>query len=215
MTYINLNNAGSSKTFKSTNKAILKYLELEDKYGGYHCADLLSYKLNKFYLYLSKLINCKSSEISFIANTTLGFNLFINSLKKSKDYNVVIFSNEYESNMICLVNNKINYKIVKINENGDFDIDELKAKIDKKTLLVNLCHITSNNGNENPAQEIGRIIKSINSKIIYSIDACQSVGHINVDVKKFQCDILIGSGRKFLRGPRGTGFIYLKNIKKK
>ena len=91
----------------------------------------------------------------------------------------------------------------------------MKAKIDKKTLLVNLCHITSNNGNENPAQEIGRIIKSINSKIIYSIDACQSVGHINVDVNKFQCDILIGSGRKFLRGPRGTGFIYLKKIKKK
>ena len=52
-------------------------------------------------------------------------------------------------------------------------------------------------GNENPAQDIGKIIKSINPNIVYSIDACQSIGHINIDVKKLRCDVLIGSGRKF------------------
>lgn len=213
MNYLNFNNAGASTTFPSSNKEIIKYLKLEEMFGGYHCADLLSNKLNKFYLNLSKLINCKPYEISFIANTTLGFNLFINSLKKFKNYNVVIFSNEYESNLICLINNKINFKVVKIDENGDFNIDELKSKIDKKTLFVNLCHINSNIGNVNPAQKIGKIIKSINTNVIYSIDACQSIGHINVDVKKFRCDVLIGSGRKFLRGPRGTGFIFLRKMK--
>ena len=213
MNYLNFNNAGASTTFSSSNKEIIKYLKLEENFGGYHCADLLSNKLDKFYLNLSKLINCKPYEISFIANTTLGFNLFINSLKKFKNYNVVIFSNEYESNLICLINNKINFKIVKIDENGDFNIDELKSKIDKKTLFVNLCHINSNIGNVNPAQDIGKIIKSINTNVIYSIDACQSIGHINVDVKKLRCDVLIGSGRKFLRGPRGTGFIFLRKMK--
>ena len=213
MNYLNFNNAGASTTFSSSNKEIIKYLKLEENFGGYHCADLLSNKLDKFYLNLSKLINCKPYEISFIANTTLGFNLFINSLKKFKNYNVVIFSNEYESNLICLINNKINFKIVKIDENGDFNIDELKSKIDKKTLFVNLCHINSDIGNENPAQDIGKIIKSINPNIIYSIDACQSIGHINIDVKKLRCDVLIGSGRKFLRGPRGTGFIFLRKMK--
>ena len=154
-----------------------------------------SNKLDKFEN-LSKLINCKPYEISFISNTTLGFNLFINSLKKFKNYNVVIFSNEYESNLICLVNNKINFKIVKIDENGDFNIDELKSKIDKKTLFVNLCHINSDIGNEN-CKDIGKIIKSINPNIIYSIDACQSIGHIDINVKKLRCDVLIGSGRNF------------------
>jgi len=213
MDYLNFNNAGSSRTFSSSNKAIIKYLEIEEKYGGYYCADIYSDKLNKFYLNLSKLINCKPSEISFIANTTLGFNLFINSLKKNKNYNIVIFSNEYESNIICLRYNKINFKVVRVDEDGNFDINELKSKIDKQTLIVNLCHITSNIGNENSAQEVGKIVKSINPNIIYSIDACQSVGHVNVNVKRFKCDVLIGSGRKFLRGPRGTGFIFLRGMK--
>ena len=142
MNYLNFNNAGASTTFSSSNKEIIKYLKLEENLGGYHCADLLSNKLINF-INLSKFINCKPYEISFITNTTLGFNLFINSLKKSKNHNVVIFSNEYESNLICLINNKINFKIVKIDENGDFNIDELKSKIDKKTLFVNLCHINS------------------------------------------------------------------------
>ena len=84
MNYLNFNNAGSSTTFSSSNKAIIKYLKLEENIGGYHCADIFSNKLDKFYLNLSKLINCKPYEISFIANTTLGFNLFINSLKKKK-----------------------------------------------------------------------------------------------------------------------------------
>ena len=72
------------------------------------------------------MINCKPSEISFIANTTLGFNLFVNSLKKIKNSNVIIFSNEYESNIICLRYNKIKFKVVKVDQDGNFDIDELK-----------------------------------------------------------------------------------------
>ena len=84
MDFLNFNNAGSSKTFSSSNEAIIKYLKVEKKYGGYHCANLFSDKLNKFYYNLSKLINCKPTEVSFISNTTLGFNLFINSLKKAK-----------------------------------------------------------------------------------------------------------------------------------
>ena len=213
MDFLNFNNAGSSRTFSSSNEAIIKYLKTEKKYGGYHCANIFSAKLNEFYSNLSKLINCKPSEISFIANTTLGFNLYVNSLKKRKNSNVIIFSNEYESNVICLIYNKIRFKVVKVDQNGDFDTDELKSKIDEQTSFINMCHITSNNGNENSINKVGKIIKSINPNIIYSVDACQSIGHINVNVQKFKCDVLIGSGRKFLRGPRGTGFIFLRKMK--
>lgn len=212
MDYSNFNNAGSSKTFQSCNNAIIRYLEEEKKYGGYYSADLFSTKINKFYLNLSTLINCNPSEISFISNTTLGFNLLINSFQGLKNGNIIIFSNEYDSNLICLRQNRINFKVVRLDDNGDFDFNELRSKIDSNTLIVNLCHITSYIGNENPAEKIGKIIKKINPNIIYSIDACQSIGHINIDVKQFKCDVLIGSGRKFLRGPRGTGFIYLKKI---
>ena len=176
MNYLNFNNAGSSRTFPSSNKAIIKYLKLEEKYGGYYCAKRFSNIINKLYLNLSKLINCKQSEISFISNTTFGFNLFINSFVKIKNGNIVIFDNEYESNIICLQKNKINFKIVKTNKEGDFDINELKSKIDHETLVVNLCHISTNNGNENLARKVGNIVKSINPNIIYSIDAANQLG---------------------------------------
>lgn len=209
MDYYNFNNAGSSKTFKKSNNSIIKYLQMEEKYGGYYCTERFDYKIKKFYKNLSKLINCEESEISFIPNTTYGYNLFINSLGNLKIGNVIIFSNEYESNIICLRNKNINYRVVQIKDNGDFNLDDLKRKIDKKTTIISLPHITSYNGNESPAEKIGKIIKTINPRIFYLVDACQSIGHLNVDIKKIKCDILIGSGRKFLRGPRGTGFIYV------
>ena len=72
---------------------------------------------------------------------------------------------------------------MQIKNNGDFDLNDLKSKIDKKTTIVSLPHITSYNGNESPAEKIGKIIKSVNPRIFYLVDA-QSIGHLNVDIKK-------------------------------
>ena len=153
--YINFNNAGSSQTFPSVNENIIKFLRAEEKYGGYYSANLYSDKLMSFTLIFLSLLIAKNQKFRLLL-IQLGFNLFIQSIKNIKDINVIIFSNEYESNLICLRNNKVKFRTVKIDENGDFNINDLISKIDKKTLIVNLCHITSNIGNENPAYEIGK-----------------------------------------------------------
>ena len=92
----------------------------------------------------------------------------------------------------------------------------LLQKIDKKTKIVFACHIASQCGDVIEIEKIGKLLKKINENIIFVVDACQSIGQVNIDVKKQKFDILVGSGRKYLRGPRGTGLLYVnKNIKTK
>ena len=168
-------------------------------------------KINCFYNNLSKLINCKYKEISFLTSTTLAWNLFFNSLKIDKNQNILIFENEYGSNLIYYKNKRHNIKIVNIKKNGKVCFEDLKKKINKNTKVLSLCHVASQCGNRIDAEKIFNYVKQLFPEVICVLDACQSIGQIEVDVKKINCDVLVGSGRKYLRGPRGTGFIYIND----
>ena len=211
MKYINFNNAGSSKAFNLVNKEINSFLEIEKNYGGYYAVLKYKKKINSFYNNLSQLINCKKKEISFLTSTTLAWNLFFNSLKIDQNQNVLIFENEYGSNLIYYKNKKHNIKIVNIKKNGKVCFEDLKNKINKNTKVVSLCHVASQCGNRIEAEKIFNYVKQLFPDVICILDACQSIGQIEVDVKKINCDVLVGSGRKYLRGPRGTGFIYIND----
>ena len=129
---------------------------------------------------------------------------------------MVILDNEYGSNLIGLINKKIKYKISKTKKNGTVCFANLRKKIDSKTKIVFVCHVASQCGDVIDIEKIGNFVKKINKEIIFVVDACQSIGQVRIDVKKQKCDVLVGSGRKYLRGPRGTGLLYLSNkIKKK
>ena len=210
MKYINLNNAGCSKPYPLVNDEVNNFLEKENKYGGYFAAEKFKKKIDSFYLNLSRLINCESSEISFLTSTTLAWNLFFNSINILKNENIIILDNEYGSNLIFFRNNNLNIKVVKTSKDGQVCFKDLKKKINGKTKFVCVCHIASQCGDIINIEKIGSFIKKINSEILFIVDACQSIGHININVKKINCDVLVGSGRKYLRGPRGTGFIYIK-----
>ncbi len=216
MKYINFNNAGSSFLQSNTINAINNYIKKENRYGGYYTQDIFKNKINQFYKNAAYLINCKPNNISFIQNTTLGWNFLLESINFKKNSNVVIFDNEYGSNLISLIKKKIEIRVSKLKSNGQFCLHDLKKKMDRNTILINACHIASQCGNILDINSLGMFIKKHYPKTYFVIDACQSAGHINLDVKKNYCDALITSGRKYLRGPRGTGFIYLnQNIRKK
>ncbi|MAI60749.1 MAG: hypothetical protein CMM92_07000 [Rickettsiales bacterium] len=216
MNFINFNNAGASLLDPSTKNDISKYLQLETKISGYYIEQKKKKFLDKFYFNAARLLNCKPKEISFLQSTTYGWNLFINSLTIKKNSNIIIFDNEYGSNYITLINNNLNVRVSKLKENGEISFEDLKKKIDKHTVLISVCHIASQCGNILDVDKLGRFIKKINSNIIYLIDACQTAGHLKLNVKKNMCDGLVCSGRKYLRGPRGTGLIFIKDsIQKK
>ena len=113
MSYINFNNAGSSYLTNKTQKIVKDFLDYENIVGGYNAENLYKNKLNEFYLNASKLINCDPKEISFLQSSTYAWNFFLNSTHFRKDENVVILDNEYGSNLIGILNKKINYKISK------------------------------------------------------------------------------------------------------
>ena len=216
---IHLNNAGSSLPEKSTNIIMNKYFELESRIGGYEAQDREKIKIKQFYINTAKLINSEPDEVSFFSNATLAWNLFFNSIVLNPIDEIVITENEYTSNYISILKRKHEFnklKIVKIDQNGLISLDDLKKKINHRTKLVSINHIASQCGTVLPVQKIGNIIKKKSPNITYFIDCSQTAGHFEIDVKKIKCDVLIASGRKFLRGPRGTAFLYVhKKLRKK
>lgn len=103
---------------------------------------------------------------------------------------------------------KLHIDLVPSDERGQIDLVELEKKITDRTRVIALTHIPTQGGLVNPAEAVGEIAKR--EGLIYLLDACQSAGQIQLDVKRIQCDLLSGTGRKFLRGPRGTGFLYVR-----
>ena len=212
MGIIHFNNAGASLANIKSIQILKKYIDLEQKIGGYELQEKNKAKLDKFYKVISNLINSKPSEISFMPNSTLSWNLAFNSIPIKKNDDILILENEYSSNFLTIIKKKNKFrhlKIFKLNNLGEINFSKLEQMITRKTRLININHICSQNGNIMPVEMIGKILKKKNPKAIFMIDACQSAGQVPIDVKKFKCDILTSTGRKFLNGPRGTGFLYV------
>ena len=215
---INFNNAGASSIDQKILKEIFSYLHLERELGGYEAFEIKEKKIDKLYDYISVLINCSPNEVSYFSSATLAWSQIFNSIQFDKKDNIVIFDNEYTSNYISFLKRKNEFsqiRIINIDEFGKINLGQLKNNIDENTKLLHVTHIASQCGNEIPIIKIGNLLKKKNPEAIYFIDACQSIGQKEINVKKCKCDILTGTGRKYLMGPRGTGFSYIRKALRK
>lgn len=164
---------------------------------------------------LSRLINCEPEEIIFTQSTTEGINYVASGIEWKKSDAIIVRGglHEHYANYFPWLNisKKFGVKLeeIKINDKGFFDLDKIdKIAKNKNSRLITLSHVLYNNGAIMPVEEVGKIAKR--HEMLYSIDAAQSVGTINVDVRRIGCDFLAFPGFKWICGPSGIGIFYCK-----
>ena len=211
---IHLNNAGAALMPKQVADAIRNYITDEENYGGYEVADKRSDELNSFYDYAATLLNTKPNNIAFTTNATDSYNRALSSVNFQQGDVVLISGNDYPSNFIAYLSLQKRYgiKIMLLNntETGEIDLDDLENKIKKYVpRLVSVTHVPTSSGLVQPVNAIGRITQNYDT--LFLLDACQSLGQLHVDAAATNADFISGTFRKFLRGPRGAGLLYVSD----
>jgi selenocysteine lyase/cysteine desulfurase len=210
-TLIHFNNAGAALMPNPVYQTLTDHLELERQIGGYEAAAKAATELDAFYSEFASLLNCEPSEIAYIENATRAWDMAFYALPLAEGDRIMTHASEYASNYIAFLQQAkrrgLHIDVIPSDNTGALDVGAMKRMITPKTRLVAITHAPSQNGLINPAAAVGKIAKD--HGLYYLLDACQSVGQMKVDVQAIGCDILSGTGRKFLRGPRGTGFLYV------
>ncbi|GAA4321898.1 selenocysteine lyase/cysteine desulfurase [Actinomadura luteofluorescens] len=208
-----LNNAGAALPPRPVIDAVAGHFELETLIGGYEAAERNEAPIARFYDAVAGLLGARPDEIAFVENATRAWDMAFYAIPFADGDRILTTTSEYSSNAIAYQQvaaaKGARVEVVPDEPDGTLSLDALEAELAKGDVrLVSLNHIPTHNGLINPAAEVGRLCRA--HGVLYLLDACQSVGHLSVDVEEIGCDILSATGRKFLRGPRGTGFLYVR-----
>lgn len=209
-----LNNAGASLNPKIVTETMIDYLQQEQVIGGYQLAAKKDSEINEFYTELATMLNCKPENIAYANSATDAFFRAMSAFTFKKGDAIVTSNDDYISNQIAFLSlkNQFGIDIFRADNlpNGDLDLNHFEKLVKQHhPVLVSLAHIPTNSGLIQDAAGVGSICKKYNTWFL--LDACQSAGQLVLDVKKIGCDFLSAAGRKFMRGPRGTGFLYVSD----
>lgn len=210
---IHLNSAGAGLMPEPVLRAITGHLELEAAIGGYEAADRQTDELEGAYDTLATFLNCDRNEVAYIENATRAWDMAFYSIPFQSGDRILTAQAEYVSNYMAYLQAKKRYgvqiEVIPNDAHGQVSVDALRDMLDDRVRLVAITHAPTNGGLLNPAAEIGRVTRD--AGVLFLLDACQSVGQVPIDVAEIGCDMLSATGRKYLRGPRGTGFLYVRS----
>ncbi|HRE68056.1 MAG TPA: aminotransferase class V-fold PLP-dependent enzyme [Cyclobacteriaceae bacterium] len=211
---IHFNNAGASLPPQQVVETITEHLTLEATTGGYEAADLKKNEIAGFYHTAAKLLNCKASNIAFTSSATNSFARALSCIPFNPGDSLLLANEDYISNQLAFLSlqKRFGIKIVRAASlpKGGVDVDDMRRLMDlHKPKLVSLTHVPSNTGLIQPVEAVGELCAE--RDIYYLVDGCQSAGQLPTDVQQIKCDFFTATLRKFLRGPRGAGFLYVSN----
>ncbi len=214
---LHLNNAGASLPPAIVLERVKAHLDLEAEIGGYEAADRTEDEYERVYASIARMLGCSPEEIALVESATRAWDAAFYALAEGfqPGDKILTAANEYVSNYLAFLQvarqRGIEIVVVPSEENGEISLPALQAAIaqhGERVKLIALTHVPTNGGLVQPAAAVGRIARA--HGIPFLLDACQSAGQMPLNVDELGCDMLSATGRKYLRAPRGTGFLYVR-----
>jgi cysteine desulfurase / selenocysteine lyase len=210
---IHFNNAGASLMPRPVIEAVIEHLELEARIGGYEAAEAAHDRIEAVYTSVARLVNCAPREIALLENATRAWDAVFYAMSFRPGDRILTARAEYCSNYMAYLQvcRSTGAEIVVIDDDeyGQVDTRQLQDRVDERTALISITHVPTSGGLVNPAAEVGRIART--AGVPFLLDACQSIGQMPLDIQEIGCDFMSATGRKFLRGPRGTGLLCVRD----
>ena len=209
---IHANNGGAALQPDPVINAVSSYASTEAIFGGYETQDLYSQQLAAVYDDVAALIGGTASEIAIVDSASRAWQLMFQAIPLQQGDRILTSRTEYGTNYLTMLRlAELAGAVVEFvpdDEHGQISVEALASMMDDKVKAVCLTHVPTNSGLVQPAAEVGKVVGPWPA--YYVLDAAQSVGQLPVSVGEIGCDLLAAAGRKYLRGPRGTGFIYAR-----
>src|SRR5437870_11698891 len=211
---IHLNNAGAALVPQPVLETLTRHLEREAAIGAYEAAEEAAARVSETYDLVARLVGAAARNIALVENATVAFSQALSAFDFRAGDRIVTTRTDYPSNQLMYLSLARRWGVETVRADdlpaGGVDPDSVRRLArHPRTRLVAVSWVPTNSGLVQDAQTVGDVCSELG--VPYLIDACQAVGQLAVDVAALRCDFLAGTGRKFLRGPRGIGFLYVSD----
>jgi selenocysteine lyase/cysteine desulfurase len=212
---IHLNHAGSSLPDQRVLDVQIGHLRREATIGGYEAAAEVAEADAAVYESIAMLLGAQPGEVARMEHATAAWNAAFWAIPKRAGQRIITHDHDYGANWIAFLRavevDGVVIERIPSDVHGQIDLERLAAALERPddVALVSLAWIPTSGGLVNPAAAVGALTRA--AGVPFLLDACQAAGHLDIDVEAIGCDALSATGRKYLRGPRGSGFLFVRS----
>lgn len=207
-----LDSAGSSLPPSIVLETVIGHLRREAEVGGYRAANERLGDLDAVKTAIGALVNAAPTSIALADSASRCWADFFYSVPLHPGDRVLVSHADYASNAVATLQRAracgATVSVIPNDATGQLDLKAFAQLLDERVQLVSLVHAPTNGGLVNPVADACRAAHEAGALVL--VDACQSAGQLPIDVAALDADALSATGRKWLRGPRGTGFLYVR-----